>query len=194
MSREQTPLSFEYILLGYIYQGPIHGYDLYKKISDLKGISLVWHIKQGMLYAMLEKLEEVGLVASEKISSEFHLQRKEYQITEEGKISFLTWATTPVNTGSNMRQEFLAKLYFAQLSGEVVAAELIEEQKSFCEKWLSEYCQNFLNIDAEQHYEKMIFQYLITQTQAMIDWLGYCSRELHGSLILSSDLFSQTEF
>ena len=57
MAKSQAPLSLEHILPGLLCLGPAHGYDLYKKINNFEGISLVWHIKQSLLYAVLDKLE-----------------------------------------------------------------------------------------------------------------------------------------
>jgi hypothetical protein len=58
MTKSQAPLSLEHILLGFLCQESTDGYDLYKKINGFEGISLVWNIKQSLLYAMLDKLEK----------------------------------------------------------------------------------------------------------------------------------------
>jgi len=178
MTKSQTPLSLEHILLGFLCQEPTHGYDLYKKINDFEGISLVWHIKQSLLYALLDKLEKDGLVTSNRIPGNGNLVRKEYQVTPFGRQSFLTWATTPVSHGREMHQEFLAKLYFARKSGALVCLELIEEQKVGCTEWLSSLHNNWVKTTNEQDFKEMIFQYRIFQTQAMIEWLDYCSAEI----------------
>lgn len=178
MTRSQTPLSLEYILLGFLYQDPIHGYDLYKKISNFEVISLVWHIKQSKLYAQLDKLEENGLLTSNMVPGEAHQMRKEYRITAVGKQAFLAWATSPVSHGRDMRQEFLAKLYFARRSGVLVSLELIEEQKAVCAEWLSNLQLNISKTMDEQYFERIVFQYRIAQTQAMLDWLDYCYAEI----------------
>ena len=180
MTRSQTPLSLEYILLGFIFENPIHGYDLYKKISDFKGISLVWHIKQSQLYALLEKLEDEGLLTSNLIPGEAHLIRKEFQITPTGKKTFLTWISSPVTHGRLMRQEFLAKLYFAQKSGVEDFMGLIEAQKTVSAEWLSNLQVSYSKTTDGQHYERMIFQYRISQIQAMLEWLDYCLTEIQG--------------
>jgi len=178
MTRSQTPLSLEYILLGFLYQSRIHGYDLYKKISNFKGISLIWHIKQSQLYALLEKLEEEGLLTSKMVPGEAYLMRKEFQITPIGKQTFSTWITSPVRHGRDMRQEFLAKLYFAQKSGIDIYMKLIEDQTTICTEWLSNLQTSYSKITDEQLYERTIFQYRISQTQAMIEWLDYCHTEI----------------
>ncbi len=67
MPRQTSPLSIEYVLLGFLEKEPVHGYDLYKRLSSFKSVGLVWHIKQSQLYALLERLEEEGLVTSTNI-------------------------------------------------------------------------------------------------------------------------------
>jgi len=180
MARLPAPLSLEYILLGFLCQSPIHGYDLYKKISHFEGISLVWHIKQSQLYALLDRLEADGLLTSTMIPGEAHLLRKEFQVTPLGRQSFLAWVTCPVGHGRDMRQEFLAKLYFAEKSGAEAGLELIEEQKVVCVEWLSSLHISFSVTTDDQRYQRMIFQYRISQTQAMLEWLDYCRSEFQG--------------
>jgi DNA-binding PadR family transcriptional regulator len=186
MTRSQAPLSLEYILLGFLCQGPIHGYDLYKKISNFEGISLVWHIKQSQLYALLDKLAEDGLLTSNMVPGEVHLMRKEYQVTPVGRQSFLAWVISPVSHGRDMRQEFLAKLFFAQKSGFEISLELIEEQKAVCAEWLASLHISYSKTTNEQHYERMIFQYRISQTLAMLEWLDDCRAEIQSVVARNS--------
>jgi PadR family transcriptional regulator AphA len=186
MSRSQTPLSLEYILLGFLDQGPTHGYDLYKQISKFEGISLVWNIKQSQLYALLDKLQGDGLLTSAIVPGEAHLVRKEYQITPLGKQSFLTWLTCPVSHGRDMRQEFLAKLYFAQKSSLEISLELVEDQKEACAEWLTSFQISYSKTTGIQHYERMIFQFRISQTRAMMDWLDYCHHEIQSTFTRNS--------
>jgi PadR family transcriptional regulator AphA len=178
MSRSQKPFSLEYILLGFLEKGSIHGYDLCKKINNFKGISLVWHIKQSQLYALLDKLEVDGLLSSNMVQGEAYMNRKEFQITPLGKQAFLTWLTSSVTHGRDMRQEFLAKLYFAQKSGTDVCLKLIKEQTIACAQWLADLQILYSKTTNEQFYERMIFQYRISQIRAMLEWLDYCRAEI----------------
>ena len=62
--RRQSPLTNEYILLGFLHQQSGYGYDIYKELNGLVGLALVWHVKQSQLYALLDKLEMDGLLKS----------------------------------------------------------------------------------------------------------------------------------
>jgi PadR family transcriptional regulator AphA len=172
MTRAQNPLSLEYILLGFLDQEPIHGYDLYKKLGEMNGIALVWRVKQSYLYALLDKLEKDGLVTSKIVPGESFLSRKEFQLTDMGKQNFQTWLTSPVKHGREMRQEFLAKLYFAQSAKNYLYQKLIQEQLQVCSEWLSSLKNDLSKQTNEQPYKQVILKYRISQTRAMINWLN----------------------
>ncbi len=180
--RRQLPLSLEYILLGFLDQAPIHGYDLHKKVAGLEGVALVWRVKRSQLYALLEKLEADGLLTSTFVPGEAHLLRRQYQITSVGRQTFYAWRTSPVSHSRDMRQEFLAKLYFAQKAGIEIGLELIDEQRTACLEWLADCQVSYARTGAEQQYERMVFQFRISQIEAMLAWLDYCQFELQGRL------------
>jgi PadR family transcriptional regulator, regulatory protein AphA len=172
MTRAQNPLSLEYILLGFLNQEPIHGYDLYKKLGEMNGIALVWRVKQSYLYALLDKLEKDGLVTSKTVPGESFLTRKEFKLTDMGKQNFHSWLTSPVKHGREMRQEFLAKLYFSQSAKRDLYQKLIQEQHQVCSEWLSNLKNDLSKQTNEQPYKQVILNYRISQTRAMINWLN----------------------
>jgi len=175
MTRKTLPLSLENILLGFIAEQPTHGYDLYKKITGMSGIALIWHVKQSQLYALLEKLETSGLLSSSILPGESYLLRKEFALTSSGMEQYSAWVTSPVEHGRDMRQEFLAKLFFAYKGDPRLFHELLLKQRQSCRSWLDNLERKFNAIDGSQMYERMILQYRITQTLAMIEWLETCS-------------------
>jgi DNA-binding PadR family transcriptional regulator len=178
MSRRSSPLSLEHILLGFVNQGPVHGYDLYKQITHFAGISLVWYIKQSQLYALLDKLEADGLLSSVLVMGEMHPNRKEYRITEEGRQVFDAWVSSPVKRGRDMRQEFIAKIYFARMLGPEISLPLVEKQRLACLEWLSTFQQGQAQTSEDQDFERMVFQFRISQIEAMLNWLDNCRSEI----------------
>lgn len=171
MPRQQIPFSIEYVLLGFLEQKPIHGYDLFKKISGFDAISLVWSLKQSQLYALLERLEEAGLIVSTVIPGGSHPNRKQYTITSVGRQTFYAWRNSPVQHGRDIRMEFLAKMYFALQAGPEIVLDLIEDQKAACFEWLSEFQNDLMNTSVEQEFERIVYQFRARQVQATIDWL-----------------------
>jgi len=176
--RSQSPLSTEYILLGLIAQGPVHGYDLHKQIASLDGLSSIWHVKQSQMYALLDKLEQMGFLQAANIPGSAFAQRKQYQITPSGKEVFNNWRISPVGHGREMRQNFLARLYFARLAGPGPLQELVDAQFAECRRW-----QESIHAALDQGADPGSFQhvvdgYRLNQINAMVAWLDECRKTL----------------
>ncbi len=176
--RPSAPLALEYVLLGLLDRQPMHGYDLYKEILTRPEIALVWSIKQSQLYALLDKLEERGLLASALIPGEAHPDRKEFRPTSEGRKAFRYWMQSPVHHGRDMRQEFLARLYFAVQNGEGYTSELLSQQRQVCLSWKGRLERQFMAFEGQNQFARLIFSYRLGQIDAMLDWLETCSQEL----------------
>ncbi len=177
MPRSQAPLALEYILLGFVNQQPTHGYDLYKHIQDTD-IGLVWKVKQSQLYALLDKLEELGLLASEQVPGEGYPQRKQFYATTLGRQTFQAWMRSPVYHGREMRQEFLARLYFACSDGPETVQELVEAQREACQGWLNDLEMGIERQDPDGSYRGLVQRFRVLETQAMLAWLDECEKEL----------------
>jgi DNA-binding PadR family transcriptional regulator len=178
MPRQTSPLSIEYVLLGLLETEPAHGYDLYKRLNGLEAVGMVWSIKQSQLYALLERLEDEGLVTSSLIPGSNHPDRKQYNITASGRATFAAWRNSPVQHGREMRMVFLAKLYFAQLSHSEEATLLVENQKRFCSEWLANMKKTLAGLPSDQKFPRIVLEYRISQTKAMIEWLAEVNAEI----------------
>jgi DNA-binding PadR family transcriptional regulator len=178
MPRSSDPFTLEYVLLGILDQHPQHGYDLYRQLSALHGIRLIWNLKQSMLYALLDKLEADGLLVGQLIAGESRPVRREYHLTDEGRQAFLTWRQSPVQHGREMRQDFLARLYFASQTGLPAALTLIEQQKQVCLQWRKGMQAEYEAAAAAATYDRFVLSFRLSQVQSMLDWLESCAREL----------------
>jgi DNA-binding PadR family transcriptional regulator len=168
-----SPLTIELSLLGLLRQQPMHGYDLYKQLNHLAGISLVWRIKQSQLYALLDKLETKGYLTSVVDQTEPLRPRKVYHLTEAGKMTFLEWVSSPVKHGREMRMEFLAKLYFARIEGKETLHKLVSEQNARTKEWLQIQRDHLANTN-DGTFEALVCQFRIHQIEAYLNWLGLC--------------------
>ena len=177
-SRKHPLQTIDTILLGLLYRQRMHGYDLYKELARLEGVGMIWRIKQSMVYAILDKLEREALLVGQRIQAETRPDRKEYQLTPAGKEVFLQWVSHPVQHGREMRQDFLARLYFAQLVNPETTQELLEGQTDACRQWLESFNQSILELNENQTFEKLVIQFRIQQTEAMLKWLDSCSNQL----------------
>ena len=126
--KERNPAEFP--LLGVLSLGPAHGYDLCTELRQRLGE--IWILHTSHIYALLAGLEKDGFVSHERIDQENRPAKKVFRITAEGRILFRTWMTSPVTNVRDIRMEFFAKLYFARLESQEVAAKLIDDQLKVC--------------------------------------------------------------
>lgn len=167
--RRAAPLTLEFVLLGLLSEAPAHGYELHQKLHTLRPLALVWNIGQPQLYALLDKLSGQGLLSSEVLPGEGRPDRVRYALTGQGQTRFAGWRTAPVQHARDMRQEFLAKLYFARRTGS--AQELIARQRATCHAWLDSLNNQLAALTPGQPDERLVFDFRLRQVRALLDWL-----------------------
>ncbi len=176
--RRKAPLSTEYILLGLAAKGPVHGYDLHKQLSTLDGLSAIWRVKQSQVYALLDKLENMGYLHGEAVPGTAAVLRKQYHLTDAGQRAFDAWMNSPVQHPRQVRQEFLARLYFAQQSGVPVIRQLIDAQYAACQSWQKSIQDALEHNDEPQNFQRVVDAYRLSQINAILDWLDQCRTTL----------------
>jgi PadR family transcriptional regulator AphA len=166
----RTPLSIEWSLLGFLAEQPMHGYEVYQRLSKAAELGLVWHLKQGRLYALLTRLEERGYIDYTLEPQDSRPPRKVYALTPEGRAALDAWLQSPVEHGRDFRLEFLAKIYFVQREGEAMLRALFEAQRSVCQCWL-ERQQAALDALEPGNYEWLVYRFRLGQVRAIVEWL-----------------------
>jgi PadR family transcriptional regulator, regulatory protein AphA len=168
-------------LLGFISSRPLHGYELHKMVADLTGYGIVWNIKIGKLYSMLNKLEKQGLITSTCEKEGNRPTRNEFSVTKKGINIFQQWLRTPINHGRDFRMVFLLKLFFLLGNETVKANELISSQIIECKNWLNE----ILNQSKSNHdmaetdiFQMIVKEYRQIQIKGFITWLEWCKESL----------------
>ncbi|MFT4125171.1 MAG: PadR family transcriptional regulator [Gordonia sp. (in: high G+C Gram-positive bacteria)] len=73
------------LVLGILADGDSYGYAIIKRVKDLSGGQLEW--SDGMLYPLLHRLEQSGLVRAEWSTSAGARRRKHYMLTEGGRAA-----------------------------------------------------------------------------------------------------------
>lgn len=86
---------FEQILLGLIVDTPRSGYDL--KVFFAETPASVYEPSSGALYPGLRRLEQRGLLVSERVPSAGRRARVVYRATAEGTAVHLAWLKKPVD-------------------------------------------------------------------------------------------------
>ena len=82
ISKELVAASATPIVLAILQKADSYGYAIIQKVREVSDDRLAW--TDGMLYPVLHRLEEAGLVVSRWESAETRRQRKYYQLTGAG--------------------------------------------------------------------------------------------------------------
>lgn len=172
------PLTIEYALLGFLYQQPRHGYEIHQQLLASEGVGLVWRVKQSQVYALLHKLEQEGYITAVLETGDAYPPRKILHLTPAGETAFLDWLQTPVPQAHKMRQEFMAKLYFAAQIDAPAAVALIRRQRQKCQAWLALSEEQAASFTAAQRFEWLLYQFRHGQIEAMLQWLDRCEQAL----------------
>jgi len=167
-------------LLGLLRTQPRHAYELHQALQTTEALAIVWHLKQGNLYALLAKLEEAGYVASTLEPHGTRPPRKMLRLTERGQEAFGQWLQSPVEHGRDFRLEFLAKLYFAAQEGSEAVGTLITRQRAECHAWVAELERQVQAIAPERPFERLVLQFRSSQLDAILAWLDTCEATLGG--------------
>ena len=178
MVEKHPSLTLEYILLGLLKDNPDHGYALFEKVQNTPELSLIWQVKRSKLYYLLDKLAGEGLLSSSVLTQEDYPDRKIYQLTEEGRVVFKEWLTSPVLSSRYMRIAFLSKLYFALQRDGKEALGLIEAQREICQGWLKNLQREHDQVEEGDFISQQVYLFRIGQIKATISWLDNCQEQI----------------
>jgi DNA-binding PadR family transcriptional regulator len=168
----KAPLTLEHALLGFLCEEPMHAYEMHQHLRRAEALGLVWRIKQSQLYALLARLEEVGYLTTVTAPQETRPARKMLHLTPAGRAAFERWRTTPVEHGRELRQEFLAKLYFAQRAGTGCVEKLVDAQRAACRSMLL--ALQARAAAAKEPYARLVYEFRCSQVKAWFEWLDRC--------------------
>lgn len=174
----KLPLSMEYALLGFLRDGPSYPYEVHQQLERTAMLHMVWNLKQRQTYALLERLEEAGYLASETVLQGRKPPRRMLQLTATGQVAFQAWVVQPVEHGREFRQEFMAKLYFAQREGVETVAALIERQRDACRGWLAAFQDQLNSISASDPLDGLVVAFRLGQVESILAWLEHCADTL----------------
>jgi DNA-binding PadR family transcriptional regulator len=163
-------LSPEMALLGLLYEGPGHGYDLHRKvISDL---GQVWHLSQSQAYAILKRLEVRGDISVEEILQEKLPARQLLHMTPTGRKHFLDWLEAPSGGSTRaIRMEFVTRLYFLRLYMPEKLSQAFERQRMEADTHIRRLVEMHIELGNEQIYNRMSLDLRLKQLKTVLEWL-----------------------
>jgi len=169
-------------LLGLLNHRPMTGYDLKKMLDHPMGF--FWAAQMSQIYRELNNLEEKRLVTSEVEPQEKRPDRKVYQVTKEGKKTFLSWLNKFPNRLSELyRSEFLMRIFFSsKIKLDELAFEIkrykkeMEEQLEYLnavEQWVKDYSRE-KKFKEQAFYWNLIVKKEHKSIAAGMEWADEC--------------------
>ncbi len=116
-------MPLEHAILAMLEYQPMSGYDL-KKFFDAS-VAHFWSATQSHIYKSLEGLEKKGWAEARVIPQEGKPNRKEYQVTVEGRSELRRWLVTPLPMDP-VREACLIQIFFSHFSTNEEIAMLFE--------------------------------------------------------------------
>ncbi|HEY7358259.1 MAG TPA: PadR family transcriptional regulator [Ktedonobacterales bacterium] len=173
----------EYALLGLLWDGPQHGYELHRAFAADQELGAICRLEQSQLYAFLKKLEHLGYLESTLEPQEGRPPRRVVGLTRAGRNTFRQWIEAPAPRPREVRLLFLLKLYFARAFGAETILTLITRQIEVCQVFLEklqdappaavgERGHETLPAAALQDFRVIVHQSRIRQIEATIGWLA----------------------
>ena len=181
MTRASRPqasgsLSPEMALLGMLYAGPGHGYDLHRRVvSDL---GQVWHLSQSQAYAILRRLAARGEITAKTVPQQKLPPRQILHMTSAGQVRFLAWLDA-VSRGSTraVRLEFLTRLYFLERHFPARIGDAFTRQEVEVTALLRRVEGTLNGLPADGRCNRLSLDLRARQLRCTLDWLADCRRE-----------------
>ena len=166
-------LSPEMALLGLLYGGPGHGYDLHRKV--ITDLGQVWHLSQSQAYAILKRLETRGDISVEEIPQEKLPPRQLLRMTPQGCKRFLDWLDAPSGGSTRaIRMEFVTRLYFLRNYMPEKLEEAFERQSSEAKSQIERLEKARDELPGNQIYNRMSLDLRLRQLNTVLEWLDEC--------------------
>ena len=132
-------MALKHIVLGLLADRPDHGYALKHRISP--GLPRERLINDGVLYPLLGRLEESGLLTSTEVERRGR-PRRVYATTAAGRREFRRWLASAEDEGEPPGYQLyvnhpLLKLLFAAELGPAELEEKLERQRERSREWLA---------------------------------------------------------
>jgi PadR family transcriptional regulator, regulatory protein AphA len=169
----------EFPVLAVLLRGPLHGYDLCRRLH--KDIGQIRRIGKSQVYALLAKLEREGLVARERVGQENLPAKNIFTLTTQGERTVLEWLNAPTLHVRDMSIEFPVKLWFAKqfipgLEGDLIARQLVvcSEKAASLEQCL---------VQCASSVQALCYGFRLAAVRAAIGWLEGSLRVLQSGMV-----------
>jgi DNA-binding PadR family transcriptional regulator len=165
-------LSPEYVLLGYLFDSPDHGYNLHKRMIDEFGH--IWHSSQSQTYNILKRLADKGYINGTLIEQGKLPSKQLLHISDSGNYRFESWLSTPTSCSVHaIRVEFITRLYFMRRYHSAQVKEMIESQAEVVRAGIAQ-LEKLDGGKAANDFDRLAVELRIKLLKAVLEWLTEC--------------------
>jgi len=153
----------EMAILGLLREGPVHGYELRRRLLDFG----FWRISFGSVYPALRRLEKAGHVETRPGEG----RRKEYAITSEGKEHFQQILEDEASEVENSTA-FRVRLAFFRYMEPEARIGFLERRKAVLRERLAKTSASLRKTaDRVDRYTASLMRHGVRSAEADIAWL-----------------------
>lgn len=173
--------TLKYAILGLLMRAPVTGYDIAKEFGD--GLGCFWSAKHSQIYPELKRLTEEALIRYQTVIQGEKLEKKLYEITDQGREDFLQWLLQNPPLDPTPKDVFRLRSYYSQWISEKDYLSLLDKQ---IEKRSVKYnslndrlMENYHNRDPlvlhrDERGDYFVLVGAVMREQTYLDWLRYC--------------------
>lgn len=166
----KTTISPEPALLGFLVAGPMHGYDLYRRVNH--ELAPIWHLGMSQMYAILKTYEREGWIGARLETQKTYPARKMLELTAAGRQAYHRWLRQPARGMREFRIDFFLRLYFTRQAGLIQSKVLIERQReALLRELTSLQNQRAVSSGEESDFQGLARDFRIHQLSMVLKWL-----------------------
>ncbi|MFF3975834.1 PadR family transcriptional regulator [Streptomyces sp. NPDC001828] len=170
----------ELAILGFLYEAPLHGYELRKRITALTGH--VRPVGESTLYPAIKRLEKAGLLSRETQPGAAAAPRHTLTLTASGRRDLLRRLAEPDRLDITDENRWFTLLAFLRhLPGQAEQATVLRRRLAFLEEPASFFYDGERPIAAEElddPYRRGILTIARATSVAELKWLRATLRSL----------------
>jgi DNA-binding PadR family transcriptional regulator len=165
----RTPIPDD-LILGLLAAQPQHGYELLAHFTAPAELGRVWTMSTSQVYAVLKRLEGLGLIRGRERRGQDAPDRMEYRLTPSGRRRLEHWLTAPALSASvrSIRVEFISRLHIAERLGRPIGP-IVDRQHAVCRERLDGLMA--ARTSAASATETRSLDFVIGQQRAALAWL-----------------------
>jgi DNA-binding PadR family transcriptional regulator len=173
-------MSIKHVLLAFLSEQPAHGYELKRQFDE--AIGSLWPVQQAQIYNNLRLLEKDGLIELEtRVVQENLPDRKNFRVTELGRRTLAAWATSPVHTSRQLKDDLYLKLttLTTVLKDHEALSTLVWQQRAIYLQHLRELERALAEAETnDDAVTAALLEGAILHAEADLAWLDRCEARL----------------